>query len=207
MNQKCIDMADNIADRLQISPALYQAFCEVDREIFVEISSNAFNLQPQIIAANQWVSSPLTVAKMTMLLELEGVDKILEIGCGVGYQAAILSKIVRRVFTIERIERLANQAKNNFKKSQISNINIRFDDGLNGWKSFAPFDRILFSACAKEIPNNLFNDLAENGILVTPMQKKDKQIIVKFRKSGGKISQEIIEECEFVPILNGIEKL
>lgn len=206
MNPKCVDMADEIADIVQISPQLYRAFCEVDREIFVEISPNAFTLNPQIIAANQWISSPLTVAKMTNFLELENVDKILEIGCGVGYQAAILSKIVRRVFTIERIERLANKAKENLKKSQISNVSVRFDDGLNGWKSFAPFDRILFSACAKEIPQILFDELVEDGILIAPMQKNNEQFIVKFQKKSGQILETILEKCEFVPVINGLEK-
>lgn len=108
---KCQKLADEIANSLNLTPALYEAFCKVPRSIFVPISAYAYELNPQPILGGQWISSPLTVAKMSLALELDGVDKVLEIGCGSGYQAAILSKIIRRVFTIERIEKLVNEAK------------------------------------------------------------------------------------------------
>jgi protein-L-isoaspartate(D-aspartate) O-methyltransferase len=120
---------------------------------------------------NQWISSPLTVAKMTQYLEIDGIDSVLEIGCGSGYQAAILSKICRRIFTIERIDSLLKEAKNRFKKAKLNNIFTRFDDGQRGWREYAPYDRILFSATAKKIPKILFEQLADGGILLAPIEQ------------------------------------
>ncbi len=147
---------------------------------------HAYKLDALPLAGSQWISSPLTVAKMTEALSSKGADSVLEIGCGSGYQAMILSKLIRRVFAIERIERLVKEAKERFKTLGISNIHIRYDDGQNGWREFAPYDRILFSASAKEIPPKLFEQLRDGGILVAPMQKGDKQIITKFIKNGIK---------------------
>lgn len=203
----CERLADDIADMVSITPALYEAFCKVNRSEFCPIQKHAYSLDPQPIAGMQWISSPLTVAKMTMALELSGVDKILEIGCGSGYQAAILSKIVRRVFTIERIESLVNEAKEHFLNLEISNVHLKFDDGNSGWKNYAPYERILISAAAKEIDERLFSQLEIGGILVAPIDENGVQNIVRFRKiSDSKISKEILEECQFVPLLKGKEQ-
>ncbi|MBT8343560.1 MAG: protein-L-isoaspartate(D-aspartate) O-methyltransferase, partial [Sulfurovum sp.] len=158
-------------------------------------------------AASQWISSPLTVAKMTQHLELEGVDSVLEVGCGSGYQAAILSKICRRVFTIERIDELLKEAKSRFSSLEMHNIITRFDDGQRGWKQYAPFERILFSATAKEIPEVLFEQLAEGGILVAPVEEAENyHIITRYYKKNGRITSETIEQCLFVPVLDGTQK-
>lgn len=201
---QCEKLADEIADLITLSPLLYSAFCTVDRSEFCPIEKYAYTLDPQPIAGMQWISSPLTVAKMTTSLELDGVDKILEIGCGSGYQAAILSKIVRRVFTIERIENLANEARVHFKNLGISNVHVRFDDGNSGWKNYAPYERILLSAAAKQIDERLFDQLSVGGILVAPIEINGVQNIVKFTKlSYNNIAKEILEECQFVPLLKG----
>lgn len=203
----CQRLADDIADIIDITPALYDAFCKVNRSEFCPIQKHAYSLDPQPIAGMQWISSPLTVAKMTIALELDGVDKILEIGCGSGYQAAILSKIVRRVFTIERIESLAKEAKEHFTKLNISNVHLKFDDGNSGWKNYAPYERILLSAATTQIDERLFSQLETGGILVAPIEKNGVQNIVRFRKiSDSEISQEILEECQFVPLLKGKEQ-
>jgi protein-L-isoaspartate(D-aspartate) O-methyltransferase len=138
---------------------------------------------------------------MTILLEPENIDKVLEIGSGSGYQAAILSKIVRRVFTVERICALVKEAKERFEKLRLFNINIKCDDGNNGWREFAPYERILFSAATDEIPKEIFNQLDENGFILAPINKGNNQIITKFYKNGKK---EELEKCEFVPIKKGI---
>lgn len=204
--KQCRDLAEKIADSVNIDKPTYDAFRTVSRSEFVPVSSKAFDLNPHLIVANQWISSPLTVAKMTMALELNGVDKVLEIGCGSGYQAAILSKIVRRVFSVERIEKLVKEAKEHFINLGITNVNVKFDDGNYGWQKYAPYERILLSAATDEINQNLFNQLENGGILVAPIQKKDKQVIVKFKKlNDGSITQKVIEECKFVPLLNGTE--
>lgn len=155
------------------------------------------------MVADQWVSSPLTVAKMTMALDCQKADSVLEIGCGSGYQALILSKLIRRVFTIERIERLLLQARERFKMLNIHNIHTRYDDGQNGWKEYAPYDRILFSASTPEIPTKLFEQLAMNGILVAPIEKNNKQIITKYTKTPTGIKKEELDECLFVPVKDG----
>jgi len=159
------------------------------------------------LRGGQWISSPLTVAKMTTALSPKGADSVLEIGCGSGYQAAILSKFFRRVFTIERIEKLLIEAKSVFRQLGMTNINTRLDDGARGWHEYAPFDRILLSACADEVPVALFEQLSPNGgILVSPIQVGKKQLIVRFVKNRNSIVREEVDECLFVPLKNGIEK-
>ena len=186
-----------------------EAFLNVDREAFVpkEFRHLSYNLDALPLAASQWISSPLTVSKMTQHLELKGVDSVLEVGCGSGYQAAILSKICRRVFTIERIDELLKEAKTKFSQLEIHNIFTRFDDGQRGWKQYAPFERILFSATAKEVPEVLFEQLAEGGILIAPIEQgPDYHIITRFYKKNGRITSETIEPCLFVPVLDGTQK-
>ncbi len=204
---KCKNLADAIADKVALTPALYDAIGSMPREIFVPVAAHAYGLDAQPIQGNQWISSPLTVAKMTLALELDAdTDNVLEIGCGSGYQAAILSRLAHRVFSVERIEKLASEAKKRFEALKIRNVHVRFDDGNVGWKSYAPYDRILLSAAAEQIPQALFNQLKNGGILVAPVKKSDGQFIVKFKKdASGEITQKTLDECLFVPLLSGRE--
>jgi protein-L-isoaspartate(D-aspartate) O-methyltransferase len=165
---------------------------------------HAYKLDALPLMGNQWISSPLTVARMTQALDAVGCDSILEIGCGSGYQAAILSKLARRVFTIERIEGLVREAKKRFEHLGLRNIHTRFDDGQRGWRDFAPFDRILFSASTPKIPQRIFDQLALGGILVAPIQKGKEQIITRFIKEEGGIKQEQLKSCLFVPVVDGV---
>ncbi|RLA63667.1 MAG: protein-L-isoaspartate O-methyltransferase [Epsilonproteobacteria bacterium] len=186
-----------------------EAFLSIDREAFVprQFKHLSYKLDALPLAASQWISSPLTVAKMTQHLELKNVDSVLEIGCGSGYQAAILSKICRRVFTIERIDELLKEAKNRFSKYEMHNIFSRFDDGQRGWKQYAPYERILFSATTKEVPQILFDQLAEGGILLAPIEERENHhLLTRFYKRNGRISSEVIEACLFVPVLDGTQK-
>jgi len=194
--------------RFPISSDVQNAIASVNREAFVPLGfrQNAYKLDALPIGALQYISSPLTVAKMTEYLEPKGADRVLEIGCGSGYQAAILSKLFRGVFTIERIESLMLEAKKRFRELELNNINTRTDDGQNGWIQYAPYDRILFSATAQEIPKKIFEQLADGGILVAPMRKGSKQVITKFKKHGKSIKKTELEGCDFVPILNGVVK-
>lgn len=197
----------------KVFPSLYKhvkkAMLAVDREAFVptQFKHFAYNLDALPLAASQWISSPLTVAKMTQHLELKGVDTVLEIGCGSGYQAAVLSKIAHRVYSIERIEELLKGAKKSFSELELNNIITRYDDGQRGWKQYAPFERILFSATAKKIPEILFEQLAEGGILVAPIEQTENyHIITRFYKKNGRITSETIDQCLFVPVLDGTQK-
>lgn len=202
-------LVDEIEHNFPLQPHVREALLAVDREVFVPsgFKQLAYTLDALPMAASQWISSPLTVAKMTQHLELKGVDSVLEIGCGSGYQAAVLSKICRRVFTIERIDELLKEAKKRFAELEIHNIFTRFDDGQRGWKQYAPFERILFSATAQEIPEVLFEQLAEGGILLAPVEEAENyHIITRYYKKNGRITSEMIEQSLFVPILDGTQK-
>ena len=203
------NLVAEIEKHFELDSHVKDAFLTVDREAFVpnEFRHLSYKLDALPLAASQWISSPLTVAKMTQHLELGGVDSVLEVGCGSGYQAAILANICRRVFTIERIDELLKEAKNRFSSLEMHNIFTRFDDGQRGWKRYAPFERILFSATAKEIPTVLFEQLAEGGILVAPVEQSENYyIITRYYKKNGRITSETIEQCLFVPVLDGTQK-
>ena len=203
------NLVNEMEQHFALDEHVKEAFLTIDREAFVpnEFKHLSYNLDALPLAASQWISSPLTVAKMTQHLELKGVDSVLEVGCGSGYQAAILSAICRRVFTIERIDELLKQAKTKFSELEINNIFTRFDDGQRGWKQYAPFERILFSATAKEVPAVLFEQLAEGGILIAPVEEAENyHIITRYYKKNGRITSETIEQCLFVPILDGTQK-
>lgn len=213
MSHKIIQMknaklADEIEKQFPLSAAIKAAIAQTNREAFVPsgFRHHAYKLDALPISAQQWISSPLTVAKMTHYLSPEGADKVLEIGCGSGYQAAVLSHLFRGVFTIERIEPLMIEAKNRFRSLGISNIHTRTDDGQNGWVQYAPYERILFSASLKQLPERIVSQLAEGGILVAPIETGGKQQIVRYKKVSGKLISETLESCIFVPVLSGVQK-
>ena len=205
---KTARLAEECHERFELSDKVKSAIANTNREAFVPAGfrHNAYKLDALPIGAAQYISSPLTVAKMTEYLEPSGADRVLEVGCGSGYQAAVLSHIFRGVFTMERIESLMLEAKNRFRDLKLNNIHTRTDDGQNGWIQYAPYDRILFSASAKEIPRKLFEQLSDGGILVAPIQKGSKQIITRFKKSGSNITKTELEACDFVPVLDGVQK-
>lgn len=205
---KTAKLAEDCHKIFSLSDNVKNAIAKTNREEFVPsgFKHNAYKLDALPMGSAQWISSPLTVAKMTEYLKPKGADRVLEIGCGSGYQAAVLSHLFRGVFTIERIEPLILEAKLRFRKLGVSNIHTRLDDGQNGWIQYAPYDRILFSATANEVPVKIFEQLCDGGILVAPMQVGSKQIITRFKKTGTTLQKEELEECDFVPILNGIQK-
>lgn len=205
---KTARLAEECNAHFPLSKEVKNAIAATNRELFVPMGfkHNAYKLDALPIGANQYISSPLTVAKMTEYLFPRGADRVLEVGCGSGYQAAVLSHLFRGVFTIERVEPLMLEAKKRFRQLGINNIHTRTDDGQNGWIQYAPYERILFSATAKEIPKKLFEQLADGGILVAPLQKGSKQVITRFIKNGEHIDEEELEDCDFVPILDGVLK-
>ncbi len=156
------------------------------------------------IGDNQTISQPYVVAKMTELLELENTHKVLEIGTGSGYQCAILSKLSRRVYTIERIKNLYDKSIKIFEELKLTNIVSRYDDGNNGWIEQIPFDRIIFTAATEKISNNIFSHIKDQGIIVCPIAKKDKQVIVKYQKINNELISKEFDDVLFVPNLKGI---
>ena len=205
---KTARLAEDCNRKFALSSEVKNAIAMTNREAFVPTGfrHNAYKLDALPMGSAQWISSPLTVAKMTEYLDVKGADRVLEVGCGSGYQAAVLSHLFRGVFTIERIESLMIEAKSRFRELGISNVHTRTDDGQNGWIQYAPYDRILFSATAKEIPQKLFDQLRDGGVLVAPVQVGSKQIITRFKKAGSSIEKTELEACDFVPILDGVQK-
>ena len=158
------------------------------------------------IGSDQTISQPLIVALMTQNLELNKRHKVLELGTGSGYQTAILSKLSRRVYTIERIRELKIQAEKIFINLNINNIVSKVGDGNNGWIEQKPFDRIIITAATKSLSNEIKDQLKDNGIIVAPMKLNNgKQVLKKFIKKNEKIIEKNIAEVKFVPNLSGIE--
>ncbi len=201
-------LAEAIREKFPISDRVFDAIAATNREVYVPngFKQHAYKLDALPIGASQWISSPLTVAKMSEYLQSEEADRVLEIGCGSGYQAAVLSHLFRGVFTIERIESLMLEAKRRFRSEGIVNVHTRTDDGQNGWNAYAPFDRILFSATATRIPQKLIDQLAPRGIIVAPMKRDGHEMIVRYVKIGEQLLEEELEACEFVPVLDGVQK-
>ena len=176
------------------------------REIFIpdNFRNQAYENIALPIGDNQTISQPYIVALMTQSLELQKKHKVLEIGTGSGYQSSILSLLVRRVYTIERIKSLLVKAETNFKERKLTNIVTKHADGNLGWKEQIPFDRIIFTAAINEISNNFFDHIDDNGIIVAPIVSSSKQILKKFTKKNNAIFTEVLAEVLFVPNLKGV---
>jgi len=175
----------------------------VPRHLFVDASTmtNAYSDMALPIGEGQTISQPYMVAVMTELLELNGTERVLEVGTGSGYQAAVLAELSKDVFTIERIAALAERAKKKFQDLSYPNIHCRVGDGSLGWPEEAPFDRIIITAGAPEIPKPLTEQLAEGGILVIPVGDLYSQMLLKSRKTGDNLSREYHTPCVFVPLI------
>ena len=156
------------------------------------------------IGDSQTISQPYVVAKMTELLEVKNNHKVLEIGTGSGYQCAILSKLARRIYTIERIKNLYEKSFKLFEELQLTNIVSKHEDGNNGWPEQIPFDRIIFTAATVKISNIIFSHIKDGGIIVCPIIKENKQVIIKYKRSGNKLISEEFDNVLFVPNINGI---
>ena len=156
------------------------------------------------IGEDQTISQPYVVAKMTELLEVKNNHKVLEIGTGSGYQCAILSKLARRIYTIERIKTLYEKSSKIFSELQLTNIVCKHDDGNNGWVEQIPFDRILFTAATENITNNIFSHIKEDGVIVCPIIRENKQVIIKYMRRNNKLISEEYDDVLFVPNLKGI---
>ncbi|WP_272428404.1 protein-L-isoaspartate(D-aspartate) O-methyltransferase [Polyangium jinanense] len=167
----------------------------------------AYEDRPQPIGHGQTISQPTVVAIMTNALELRGTERVLEIGTGSGYQAAVLALLSRRVFTIELVAPLGEVARERLEKLGYSNVEVRIGDGYAGWPEQAPFDRILITAAPPEIPRALLDQLAEGGILVAPVGGEDEpQELVRLTKRSGRIAKENLALVRFVPMVPGNAK-
>lgn len=178
---------------------------KIPRHIFVDeaISDQAYDNTALPIGSNQTISQPLIVAKMTELLISKNPKRILEIGTGSGYQAVVLSQFAQKVFTIERIKTLHDEAKRIFKILNIHNIYSKHSDGNNGWPEKACFDAIIYTAAANTISTSISLQLCDNGILLAPVCVGSKQILREYLKKDNKLIYVDHGEVNFVPLLSG----
>lgn len=176
----------------------------IPREFFVEeqFRDQAYADTALPIDSGQTISQPTVVAWMTAMLNVGERMKVLEIGTGSGYQAAILSKLCRRLYTIERHKDLHKLAEKRFAALKITNITAKAGDGSKGWKEGAPFDRIMVTAAAGEIPSQLLDQLADGGVMVVPVgQQGNEQILLRIERHGDQIHTQHLMPVRFVPLI------
>lgn len=178
------------------------------RETFVAepFLPQAYENRALPIDCGQTISQPLVVGFMTQALDVGTRMKVLEIGTGSGYQAAILARLCRRVYTIERHRELLAQAERRFADLGLTNITAILGDGHKGWPEQAPFDRILVTAAARAVPSGLLDQLAEGGVMVVPVEAPDggyQQVVRLTRRDGG-IHREALMDVRFVPLVEGV---
>lgn len=182
---------------------ILDAMMRIPRHAFLDSSFEEYAYQdrPFPIGRDQTISQPTTVAFQTQLLEVKKNDRILEIGTGSGYQAAILSELGARVYTIERYKSLKEKAEKNLKKLGYTGINLFYGDGYKGLPGYAPFHKILVTAAAPELPDTFFAQLKEGGMLVVPFGKGGVQTMKRFVKTPDEIVEENHGNFAFVPLL------
>jgi len=182
---------------------ILQAMREVPRHLFVSpvVASKAYGPGALPIGANQTISQPYIVARMIELLELNGSEKVLEVGTGTGYQAVVLSKLAARVYSIERVNELALRAMELVRTLKINNVTVKVFDGSYGWSDQAPFDRIIVAAAAPEVPQPLIQQLARTGIMVLPIGSGKTQRLARVRRVGTGVQIEDLGTAEFVPLV------
>jgi protein-L-isoaspartate(D-aspartate) O-methyltransferase len=182
---------------------LLAAMRKVPRERFLPaaLRNEAYADRALAIGCDQTISQPYIVALMTEALDLTGPERVLEIGTGSGYQAAVLAELAQEVVTIERHEELSRQAGILLADLGYRNVSLVIGDGTLGWPAAAPYDRVLVTAAAATVPPPLFEQLADGGILVLPLGGKDRQLLQAIRKTAGGPVTETLTACRFVPLI------
>jgi protein-L-isoaspartate(D-aspartate) O-methyltransferase len=187
-------------------PRVIDAFKRTPRHLFVPDahSMEAYADRPLPIGYGATISQPTVVAMMTEALELTPQSRVLEIGTGSGYQAAILGRLCAEVYSIEIVTELANSARAVIERLGLKNVHVRAGDGYAGWPEHAPFDRVIMTAAPPKIPQKLLEQLRDPGILIGPVGSiYDVQSLVRVRKSAGQVTEETITDVRFVPMIPG----
>lgn len=179
------------------------AMKKVPRHIFVpkEHRHLAYSDCPLPIGQSQTISQPYIVALMTQMLSLKGEECVLEIGTGSGYQAAVLSLLAKEVHTVERLENLASRAQKCLNELDIKNVYVHVGDGTRGWPEYAPYDAVVATAAAPEVPRPLLDQLADGGRLVIPVGSRIGQILERWIREGNEFKHEQTVPVAFVPLL------
>jgi len=184
---------------------ILEAFKKIPREKFIkkEQGEEAYGDYPLPIGGGQTISQPTTVMLMTQALELKPGDKVLEVGTGSGYQAAIISRIIGKsgkLVSTEIVPELAESARQNIEKIGLKNVEIVHHDGSKGYINESPYDKIIVTAACPRIPKPLVSQLRENGIIVAPVGSLNEQVMVKARKKGSRLIEENLGDFMFVPL-------
>jgi len=202
---------DRLIDRLRAkgisNMTVLEAMRSLPRHLFVEeaLATRAYEDDALPIGHKQTISQPYTVARMTEALISEGIpNNVLEIGTGSGYQAALLAKIIEKVYTVELVKPLHLQARKLLMSLGIRNVQCKLADGTWGWESYAPYDAIIVTAAAPEIPNSLINQLNIGARLIIPVGPQDSpQQLLTLKRTPEGVTQEKLEDVSFVPLVRG----
>lgn len=195
---------EQVVNRGVTDPRVIDAMLNVPRHKFVEeaLAGKSYQDAPLPIGEKQTISQPYMVAVMSEALMLDGSEKVLEVGTGSGYQAAVLALLADRVFSLERISSLARSARKALDSSGFSKVNIRLADGTLGWQDMAPFDAIIVTAGAPDVPQEYLNQLSIGGRLVIPVGDRESQVLLRItRVSENEYKEEKMLGCRFVPLI------
>lgn len=186
-----------------VDPRVLTAMSAVPRHLFVEsaLADRAYEDRALPIGDRQTISQPYMVALMTQALELTGAERVLEIGTGSGYQAAVLAHLASRVYSVERVKVLADRAREVLDRLKLFNVVIKVFDGTFGWPEEGPFDAIMVTAGAPAVPQPLIDQLKEGGRLVAPVGDREGQRLVKLVKRQGAVQSSVLTDCAFVPLI------
>ncbi|WP_299807849.1 protein-L-isoaspartate(D-aspartate) O-methyltransferase [uncultured Shewanella sp.] len=184
--------------------AVLRAVANTPREQFLDaaLGHKAYENTALPIGQGQTISQPYIVARMTEIILQNKPNKVLEIGTGSGYQAAVLAQLVPQLCTVERIKSLQIQARQRLKKLDLHNIAFKYGDGWQGWPSKGPYDAIMVTAAASSVPEALIAQLADGGVLVIPVGELSQQLL-KLTRVGNQFTSEVIEDVRFVPLVSG----
>ncbi len=200
-------MADRLRDRGILNECVIETMAQVPRHLFVDeaMATRAYEDASLPIGEGQTISQPYAVARMTELLLADGPRRrVLEVGTGSGYQAAVLSQLVDAVFTVERIKNLLDKARSRFKALEYRNVSTRYSDGSWGWASNGPYDGIIVTAAPRNVPTALYDQLAIGGRMVVPVGGKfETQSLLLITRHEAGFHEESLHDVKFVPFLSG----
>jgi protein-L-isoaspartate(D-aspartate) O-methyltransferase len=201
-------LVQRLRDKGSRNQQVLDVMASTPRHIFIDeaLSHRAYEDTSLPIGNGQTISQPYIVAKMTELLLAEGpLNNVLEVGTGSGYQTAILAPLVKRLYSVERIEPLLNKAKQRIRQLKLNNVSFKLSDGHWGWEQSGPYDGIIAAAAPEEIPQGLLEQMAEGGRMILPVGG-EKQSLVLVTRRGDQWQRQVLEEVNFVPFLTGIKK-
>lgn len=184
-------------------PDVLRAFDEVWRHLFVPtgVRHRAYEDAPLPIGMGQTISQPSIHARYLQLLALRGEERVLEVGTGSAFQTALLARLAHQVFSIERVPALLDRARELIQQFQLRNVSLLLGDGTLGWREYAPYDAILVSAAAPEVPRPLLEQLAEGGRLLVPLGGREDQVLALYTRRGEEYDRRDVAPVRFVPLL------